>query len=264
MFEFLQYGFMQRALLAGVIVGISCSVLSNFVILRKMSFYGDAVAHASLAGVGIGLLLGLDPFVSMVIFSILGGIFLLFMKGRTRMNFDTLIGIYFSGAVALGILIIGLLKGVRVDLMQFLFGDILGVSSMDIVISIILAIFAIAIIFIKFRDFIRVAFNEDLAFVGGVNIKVTELLFVLLISIVVAVTIKVVGVVLTIALLILPAAISKNISRNLKQLFSWSIFFGLLSTLIGVVGSYYLNTATGPTIVAVGVGLFLVTSAGRR
>ena len=264
MVEFLEYAFMQRALLAGVIVGISCSILSAFVVLRKMSFYGDAVAHASLAGVGIGLLFGMDPFVSMIVFSVLGGVFLLYMKNKTKMDFDTLIGIYFSGAVAVGVLIIGLLKGVRVDLMQFLFGDILGVSRSDLIISLVLAILSIVVIVWKFRDFIRVALNEELAFVEGVKIKSTELIFILLISVVVAVTIKVVGVVLTVALLILPAAIAKNVSANLKQLFSWSVFFGLFSSVAGIVISYYLNTATGPSIVVVAVGMFLLTSFFKK
>ena len=264
MSEIFQYAFMQRALFAGIIVGISCSILSNFVVLRKMSFYGDAVAHASLAGVGLGLLFGVDPFISMILFSVLGGLFILFMRGRTKMDFDTLIGIYFSGAVALGVLIIGLLKGVRVDLMQFLFGDILGVSSSDLIISVVLAVFVFSLILYKSRDFIRIAFNEDLAYVSGVNIKRTEVVFIVLVSLVVAVTIKIVGVVLTVALLILPAAIAKNVSSNLKQLFSWSIFFGLFSTIVGIIGSYYFNTATGPSIVTTAVVLFLFTSLFKR
>lgn len=257
MFDLLQFPFIQRALIIGVIVSLIAAILGVFVVLRKMSFFGDAIAHSSLTGIALGLLLKVDPIIGAIVFSLLvaGGI--AYLNDKKILAIDTVIGVFFASAVSLGVILIGFLKGYQASLFGFLFGDILGVSSVDIFVSVLLALFVIIFIFYSFKSLSRITFHPELAQVEGVKVRVYEYAFMLVLALTIAVTLKIVGVILAWTMIVVPAAAAKNVSSNLRQMIVFSAIFGVASALIGVIASYYLDTASGPTIVLTSSVIFV-------
>ena len=264
MFDFLQYPFIQRALLAGLLVGLTLALLGVFVVLRKMSFFGDAIAHFSFTGIALGFLFNINPIVSAVIFSILLALGIGLVQNRTAISADTTIGVFFSGAAAFGIFNIGLLHGYRSDLFQYLFGDILAITTLDIWLAAALLILTLFIFLLCWKDLFKITFNKELARTNGVRVVFLEYLFLALLAAATAISIKIIGIILVTALLIIPAATAKNIAKNFKEMVGFTAIFGLLSVSIGLLASYFLNTASGPSIVLVGLLFFITSSIFRK
>jgi len=257
--EFLSYPFMQRALLASIMIGILCPFVGNFVILRRMSFFSDAISHSAFAGLAAGMLLGIDLSLSSLAVTILIALFIAFLSEKTTLSHDTIIGIAFSGAIAAGMFIIGMLKDYRADIFTFLFGDILAITKTDLFLIFITSILTITILLLFLKAFLQITFNRDLAQVEGINVRFLEYLLFLVIAVVITVSLKIIGIILVTSLLIVPSAAAKNVASNMKQLFSLSCIFGVVSGISGLIASVYLNTPSGPTIVLVSVGIFLLT-----
>ena len=247
--EFLNYEFFRQALVAGALIGIITSNLGVFVVLRKMSFFSEAISHASLTGIAMGLLLGVDPLWGAVAFSLFVALSVASIGKRRDVSMDTVIGVAFSTAMALGVVVIGQLKGYRVDLFGYLFGDILGVAKNELVLIALLTIAGLAALFTFFRSWAKIAFHADLARVEEINVDLHDKIFISLLALVLALGIKLVGAILIGPLIIIPAAAAKNISGNLRGMFLISTAIGLLATLGGLVASYYANLASGPTVV---------------
>jgi zinc transport system permease protein len=261
--DFLQYDFFVRALVAGVLIGYLASNLGVFVILRKMSFFSEAISHSSLTGIALGLLLGVNPLLGAVGFSVVVALAVSSLAKRRGVSIDTVIGVLFSTAMALGVIVIGLLKGYRVDLFGYLFGDILGVSRSDITLIVLLTVTTIVALFLFFRVWAKIAFHSDLAKVEGVNVELHDRVFVCILALVVALGLKIVGAVLIGPLVIIPAAAAKNVSWNFRSMFVVSSLIGILSSALGLVVSYYANTASGPTIVLVAAAFFALSFLAR-
>ena len=257
--EFLSYPFIQRAVIATLMVGILCPFVGNFVILRKMSFFSDAISHAAFAGIAVGAFLGIDFSLSSIIFSILIAFLIAFLSERTKLSHDTVIGITFSGAIAGGMLVIGMLKGYRADIFSFLFGDILAITNIDLLLLFAVSITSITTLLFFLKPFLQITFNRDLAKVEGINVRFFEYLLFILIAIIVTVSLKIVGIILVTSLLIVPSAAAKNLASSMKHLFGLSCFFGLISGITGLTASVYLNTSSGPTIVLTSIGVFFLT-----
>ncbi len=262
--ELLTYPFIQRALLASIMVGIICPFIGNFVVLRKMSFFSSAISHSAFAGIALGTLLGIDFSLSSVILAIFIALFIAYLSEKTTLSHDTVIGIAFSAIIAAGMLIMGMIKGYRADLFAFLFGDILAVSTSDLMIIFITGILTISIILSLFKPFLQIAFNRDLARVEGINVRFFEYLLFVIIALVVTVSLKIVGIILVTSLLIIPAAAAKNLASNIRHLFSLSCIFGIISGVTGLIGSAYIDTASGPTIVLVSIFIFFLTMLKQR
>ncbi|MBU2604127.1 MAG: metal ABC transporter permease [Actinobacteria bacterium] len=261
---FLQYPFMQRALVAGLATGILCAVIGVYVTMRSMSFFSDAISHSALAGIALGVLIGLDPVLAAVFFSVAVAAGITFITVRTELTSDTVIGVFFSGSMALGVLLIGMQKGYRTDLLSYLFGDILAVSTFDVVLSLGLAAVVLAIVFARSTLLLKIAFNRDLAAVEGTRVVVWDYIFMILLALTVAVSVKIVGIVLVSALIIVPAAAARNVAPDFRRLMGLAIVFGAVGALTGLAASYYLDTASGPTMVMVVVLIFVVTLVLRR
>lgn len=264
MLEILSFPFIQRALIAGLLVGASLALLGVFVVLRKMSFFGDAIAHFSFTGIALGFLFNINPIFAAVVFSIILAVGIGFIQNKTTISTDTTIGVFFSGAAALGIFIIGLLRGYRSDLFQYLFGDILAITSTDIWIAFILTATIILTFTLLWRPFFKITFNREMALTSGLPVAALEYIFMILLAAATAIAIKIVGIILVTALLIIPAATAKNIAKNFKEMIVYTLIFGLLSVLVGLFASYFLNTASGPSIVLVGIILFAISSLFRK
>ena len=260
MFEILQYQFMQRALVAGILVGITLSLLGVFVVLRKSAFFGDAIAHFSFAGIALGFLFHINPLVTAVCVSLFLALGIGGIQNRVPAHsLDTLIGIFFSGAAAIGIFIIGLLHGYRTDLFQFLFGDIIAVSYQDMIIAAAVTLLVCGILLRMWKSLFKVTFNREIAAVSGVRVAYADYIFLLLLALITSISIKIVGIILVPALLVIPAATAKNISKNLHQMFLYSAVISVLCVAGGLVTSFYTNTASGATIVLTGIFFFLLT-----
>lgn len=262
--EYLAYPFIQRALLASVMVGVLCPFVGNFVVLRRMSFFSDAISHSAFAGIAAGALLGIDLSLSSVIVAMLIALLIAFLSEKTTLSHDTIIGVAFSGAIASGMLVIGMLKGYRADLFAFLFGDILAITDRDLLLILLVSIVTITLLLVFLKPFLQITFNRDLARVEGVNVRFFEYLLFLIIAIVITVSLKIVGIILVTSLMIVPAASAKNLASSMKRLFVLSCIFGVVSGITGLLGSIYLNSSSGPTIVLVSIGIFFLTLLKRK
>ncbi|MFH1769214.1 MAG: metal ABC transporter permease [Parcubacteria group bacterium] len=263
--DILELAFIQRALIAGSLIGITLSLIGVFVVLRKSAFFGDAVAHFAFTGIALGFLFSIDPILSAVVVSTLLAFGIIFIQNRApRQSLDTLIGVFFSGAAAVGIFVIGILDGYRPDLFQFLFGDIVAVSHSDVIIALVVTLTVMVILLLTWKQLFRITFNRDMARVAGINVAFYDYLFIGLLAVVTAVSIKIIGIILVPALLVIPAAASKNISNSFSHLVVYSAVFGFISVLVGLLSSFYLDTASGATIVLAGIVIFIITFIFRK
>lgn len=257
MFEILTLPFFQRALFVGSLLGVIMAVLGVLVVLRKMSFFSDAIGHSALAGIAIGLLLNVNPFLAALVFTILVAIGISSIRSTTRLPIDTLLGVFFSASVALGVILVSLTPGYQADLISFLFGNILTVSSFDVTSSIIITAIAAITLLVAGKGFVAISLDQSLAQAEGVPVKRYELIFMVLLAAIIALTIKFVGVILVTALLIIPAATAQNLARSLTAMFGLSVLISLISVIAGMLISAALSTPSGPTIVLTGTALFV-------
>jgi len=245
--EMLQYGFMQRALMAGVIVGALTAAIGTYVVLRGMAFLGAGISHAAFGGVAI-------------IFCVLVS-WAIAVTGRlTRLKSDVPIGVFFAATMSFGAIIINLIKEYNVDLFGYLFGNILAVSKVDLIITASLGVILMFLILIFYHQFLYITFDSQMARVSGIPVVAMDMLLLSMISVAIVISIKVVGIILVSALLVAPSATVMGWVRNFKALMAFSILVGVLSSLGGIVISYYLNTPSGATIVLLLTLTFLTSS----
>ncbi len=251
MLEFFQYQFMQRALIAAVLVSIACGVVGSYVVIKRIVSLSGAISHAAFGGVGIGYFLGVNPVLAAIPFSIISAIAIGGVKQITNISEDTGIGILWSVGMAIGVIFINLTPGYAPDLFSYLFGSILTVNNSDLYIMLILDIIIITIVYIFRREFLAVSFDEEFSKVVGLPALLIYMLLLALVALSVVVLIKVVGVILLIALFTIPAAISKQYTYNLRNLMILATIIGVILTTLGLILSYIFNLASGATIVMV-------------
>ena len=249
MLELLSYTFMQRALAAGALIGALCAVIGVYVVLKGLSFIGAGIAHASFGGVALGFVLGMNPVLTAIVFCLLTawGIGLASHKGRIKE--DTAVGIFFASTMALGILLVGLTRGYNVDLFGYLFGSILAVTSQDVWATIGLGAMVLVVVGLLFKELLFITFDPEMAEVTGVPAEKLYFLLLSLIAVTIVISIKVVGIVLVSALIVTPAAAAYQLTENFRRMMVLSVVFGVGSTVGGLLLSYWLNTASGATIV---------------
>lgn len=250
--------FILRALVAALVLAVTGGILGSFIQMRGMSFYADTVAHSAFTGVAIGVLLGLNVSWSAVLFGIAVGFAVLWVRERSRLSFDTILGVIFASAAALGIFLLTFLEGVRVDLFGLLFGDILALSWNDVALIAVAGAVALGSIWSIQQQLVLEIVHPDLARVEGVPIRRNNLLFAVVVATMIALGIKLIGVILLSGLFLIPSATSYLVARSLRELVTGSIIFGCMSAIAGVVLSALLNTPTGPTIVLIASGLFML------
>lgn len=257
----LEYGFMQRALIGAILMGALCPLLGVFVVIRRLAFFGDAIAHSAFTGIALGIILGIGPSVGAISFAVLVAAGMGTLQARSRIPSDTIIGVFFSGAAALGILMIGMMQGYRTSLFAYLFGDILGMGWADVWgAAILLGTVAVLVATLR-RPLLQIALNRDLAAVQGVRVEALEYTLFLMLAVTVAVSMKLVGIILVTALLVVPAAAARNLSGSIRQMFLWSVGLGVAASVLGLAASYWMDTASGPTIVLICVAFFVVSLA---
>ncbi len=253
-----QYAFMQRALLAVAMVSVVSAVIGSFVVLKGLAFIGDALAHASFAGVAIAFVLAGSVYVGAMIAAIATAMAIGYVGRRARISLDTAIGILFVGAFALGIVIISRQTNYTVDLFSFVFGNVLGVGWRDLLVIGVMAGVIIAVVAIFYKELLFFAFDPDMAAASGIPVGLLHYGLLALIAVADVVALKAVGIVLVVAMLVTPAATAALLVRRLHLIMIVGALIGLASSVIGLYVSYYASVASGAAIVLVATLLFVV------
>jgi manganese/iron transport system permease protein len=264
----LQYEFMQRGMIAALLVGIVCAVVGSYVVLRGMAFFGDALAHTILPGIALGYLIsggGRD-----VLFwwalgtAILAALGIGAISKSSQIREDTAIGIIFAGMFALGIALISTVRSYAVDLSHFLFGDVLSVSAQSLWLILIFGGLVLLIIFALYKEFLTLSFDPILATTLRLPVGFLNNLLLTLLAVTVAVSLQTVGVALMVAMLVTPAATAYLLTSRLSQMMGLAAVFASLSGIIGLYLSYYLSIASGAAIVLTATFFFVIAFVGKR
>jgi ABC-type Mn2+/Zn2+ transport system permease subunit len=253
MFDFLltplTYSYMQRALLASILVGGLCAVIGSYVVLRGMAFLGDALAHAILPGVALASIFKGDLFLGALIMAVVAAIGIGYLTREGRVREDTAIGIIFSGALALGVVLISLKQAYHADLTHILFGDVLGVTDRDLLLTVGFGIVVLLIIGLLYKELLVFTFDPTFASTLNLPVGLLRYLLMILLAVTVVVSLQTVGVGLVAAMLVTPAAAASLITRRLAHMMIVSAIIGICSSIVGLYVSYYLNVSAGASIV---------------
>lgn len=262
--EPMQFGFMVRALVVSVLVGIICPVVGSYVVIRGLAFMGDALAHAILPGVVVAFLLGISPIGGAVI-TALGVAFLIgFISRKTGVSEDTSIGILFAGLFALGIVLLSVSKEISVDLEDLLLGQVLGVSMFDVWATLALVTVVLVVLYGFHKELVFSSFDPVGATVIGLPTGALTYLLLVLLALVIVVALQAVGIVLVMAMLVTPAATGYILVKRFLPVMFVGAMIGAASAVVGLYASYYLNVPSGAAIVLVATGIFAVASVTKR
>lgn len=258
-FEFMDYAFMKNAFLAILLISPIFAILGTMVVNNKMAFFSDALGHSALTGIAIGVLLGFFNInISMISFAIVFALLLNYVKNKTTYGADTIISVFSSVAIAIGLAILAQ-SGDFNKYSSYLVGDILSITTSEILYLLFAFIGVILFWHFMFNKLNIISINKSIAKSRGINIKLIDNIFVVLIAVIVMISIRWVGILLINSLLILPAAASRNISKNMRSYHLFSILFSMFSGIIGLILSYYYNIPTGPMIVIILGIIYFIT-----
>ncbi len=254
----LAYGFMQRGLVAAILVGIVCAVMGTFVVLKGLAFIGDAVSHASFPGVVIAYIVGLPIYLGGAIAAVGTALAIGFVSRRSRLRLDTSIGVLFAGAFALGVLLYSSIDGYTGDLLGYLLGNILGIGLGDLLQVAILGVVVVAIVLFIRKELLYATFDP----LGRGSVRaagrVLEYLLLGLLGVTIIVSIQAVGIILVVAMLVTPAATAQLVVIRFERLMALAVALAAIAAVVGLYASFYLNVASGPAIVLIETAFFLV------
>jgi len=256
MLDMLQYGFMQRAFIAGVLIAIVCSVIGVFLVLRRMSMMGDGLAHIAFAGIAGGMFFKVYPLLSALAFTVLSALGIQRLKDM-KVHGDAAIAIFFSFGLAIGITLISMSKGFGMDLFSYLFGSILTVNETDLMFIGVLCAATIALAWLFYKELFYITFDEDSARAGGLPVERLNTMLIVLTAVAVVVSMRIVGILLVSSYLVLPASTALLISRSFRGTMLIATAIALISTVVGLTAAFYLDAAAGGAIVLVLVGAFV-------
>lgn len=263
-FEWLHYTFMKNALLAILLITPLFGMLGTMAVDNKMAFFSDALGHSALTGIAIGVVLGVgSQMVSMLVFGILWAVLITFVKHNSKMSADTIISVFSSTSIALGLVILAR-GGAFAKYSSYLVGDVLSVTAGDLAGLLVTLLITAAVWVMLFNPLLLTSVNAPLAQSRGVRAKLTEYAFTVIVAVAVMMSIRWVGVMLINSLLILPAAASRNVARNAAWYMRLSVLIALCCGVAGLVLSYYLNTSAGAAIVLCAAAVYFVTLPLRR
>ncbi len=259
-FGFAEPLFMKRAILAMLLVAPAAAAVGVPLVHFRMAFFSDAIGHSAFTGVAIGVLLGVHPLLTMVAFGLFVAWAITKVKGRTELSPDTVIGVFFSTVIALGVAVISAQKGLTRNLQAYLYGDLLAVSETELLWMAALLFAVAAYLFLAFNRIMLLGVQEGFAKSMGVPVRALEISFALVVALVVTTAIRAVGILLVTAMLVVPAAAARNVARGAVSAFWAAIAIAVVSGVSGIAASYYLDTATGATVVLFAAAFFAVTA----
>ena len=258
MLEILTYGFIQRSFAASIMIGVICSAIGVFVVLKGLSFMGAGVAHAAFAGVALAFLMGWNPMAMAVLFGLTTVWIVGLLVEKGRMKLDVSIGIFYTATMAMAILFIGLTKAFNAELYGYLFGSILSVTASDLTLIAILGFIVLIAVFLFYKELQFIAFDQEMAEASGIPTRSIFFLLISLIALTIVISLKAVGAVLVYALILIPAATAYQLSQSMKGMMIISILFGVFSSVSGMFLSLAFDIPSGATIVLVATALFFL------
>ena len=266
MLEALSFEFMQNALIAGLLVSFASGIIGSLIVVNRMVFLAGGVAHTSYGGIGLAIYFGLPIFLGASIFSVSAALLMAYLTLNQRERIDIFIGLIWAVGMAIGIIFVDLTPGYNVDLMSYLFGSILAVSSDDLYYIGILLTFIIGIVTFFYRDILAVSYDSEYAILRGINVKLFYTLILVLSALTVVIAIKVVGLILVIALLTIPIYIAEKLSNSLYGMMIVSSLLSSFFTILGLFFSYTYDLTSGATIImvsAISLFIFLIINKIR-
>jgi len=262
--EIFQYGFMLRALAAGLMIGTIAPTIGVFLVLRRLSLIADTLAHVALAGVALALLTGIHPAVGALGVALIGAVGVERLRVSGRLYGEAALAIFLSGGLALAVVLIGLGGGFTVDVFSYLFGSITVVQPRDLWVILLLGMVVLGTVVLLYKELFAITFDEEAARVQGVPVDSLNLLVTVLVATTVVVAMRVVGVLLTSALIVIPAATALRLARNFRSALLIAVLAALAAVVVGIVLSFYLNIAAGGAIVASAIILFAASALAVR
>jgi zinc transport system permease protein len=248
---------------AGFLLALAAGPLGSFVVWRRMSYFGDTLAHASLLGVAFGLLLNISPFYAVITVTLLLSLLLVWLERRPHLAIDTLLGILAHSALSLGLVVVSLMSNVRVDLMAYLFGDLLSVTPADLYTIAAGVAIVLVVLALNWRSLLSMTISPELAKVDGVNIQRTKLVLMLVTALTIGVAMKFVGALIITSLLIIPAATARRFARSPEQMAGIAVLVGILAVTAGLSFSAWYDTPAGPSVV-LGASVMFMLSMMKR
>jgi ABC-type Mn2+/Zn2+ transport system permease subunit len=252
------YDFMQRAFAAALCVGMLCSTMGTYVVLRRLSFIGDGIAHASFAGIVIAYLRGANFYLGAAIVALITALGIGFVHRRARISLDTTIGVLFTAAFALGVFLMSRQRNYTVDLQSFLFGDILSVGPKDLWLIMALGIAVAIAVIVLYRGLLYTSFDPVVAQASGISSGAHEYALLAMLALTIIISLQSVGIILVAALLVTPAAAAYQLTSRFAPMMALAVLFGTTSALGGLYLSYYLSSSSGATIVLLATCAFFL------
>lgn len=259
-FGLFQYEFMRNAMAAGVAAAFLCGIIGIYIVLNKIVFISDGIAHAAFGGIGLGYFLGLDPLAFGVASAVATALGISTVTSRSKVSEDTAIGVFLATGMALGIMLLSLSKGYGRDLFGYLFGNILAVTQVDVAIICALTLAVLVIVTMLYKEFLVLSFDPVYGEAVGLPVQRLRMLLLCMVAFSVVVLIKIVGIILLIALLTIPGAISRQHMKGLPRIMAGAILLGIVFVTIGLVVSYLLDVPSGATIILTAACVFFVST----
>lgn len=264
LFDLFQYGFMQRSLISAIAIAVICSIVGLFLVLKRHSLFGDALAHVAFGGIALGLFTGVYPLWTAYIVAILSAVGVNKLRESTKIPPDSSIAVLLTSGLAIGVILISISGGFTLNLFSFLFGNILLVTVDDVIMILITDAIVIPVIFILYKKLVLIVFDENQARVSGLNVTWINTLFIVLASITIIASIRLVGVLLISSLIVIPNITALMFGKGFKKTMFISCAISVFSVVFGIIMSYYLDLAPSGTIVLTMISMFLVTVIAKN
>lgn len=255
MLEILQYDFIQNAIISGVLISIAAGVIGSLVVVNKITFLTGAIAHSAYGGIGLAIFFSLPVLFGATLFAVVVAIIIAIITLKNKSRIDAIIGMMWASGMAIGIIFVDLTPGYNVDLMSYLFGSIIAVSSEDLLFMTLLDIFIVIVVALFYKEILAVSYDSEFASLRGINVKFFYTLILILSALCVVAAIKAVGLILVIALLTIPTYLAETFCSKLSSLMFFSSSLATIFTLLGLVLSYVYDISSGASIIVVSVAV---------
>ena len=250
--------FILYALIAGLSLALVAGPLGSFVVWRRMSYFGDTLAHSALLGIALGILLNLNLQFSIIVICLIVAIFLIFLEKQKAVAIDTLLGILAHSTLAIGVVVLSISNTAQINLEAYLFGELLTIATWDLVWVVVASALIMSVLFLFWNQFLSVTVHEELASIEGVNVNRLRYLLIILMALITAVAMKIVGVLLITSLLIIPPAAARQVAKSPEQMAIIASALGCFSVVVGLFAAFRADTPVGPSIVVVATVTFFV------
>jgi zinc transport system permease protein len=264
MLSILSYSFMQRAFLAGILIGIAAPLIGTFLVAKRYSLIADSLAHVSLAGVAAGVLLGINPILGALAVAVCAALVMEKLRADKRITAEVALAMFLSSGLAVAVVLIGLNNRANIDLMSFLFGSITTVGVQDLWIIGMLTALVVTVIVTCYKQLAYTSFDEEQAQASGLRVRLLNQVLMMLAAVTVVVSLRIVGGLLIGALTVIPVAAAAQIARSFKQTLAYAVCIGLAAVIVGLFASFYLDLAAGGAIVLTALLLFFIALGAKR